>query len=341
MTRSISYSEVDTLLTCQAKHDFRYGDFLAGSSLREKAVVPLLSGGRAWGAAVAAWHVHANDEDAGAQAILALDASLEWDADRQREHGVHDQESHDELRMDLLAILGHYVTSAPHVLMDKVVERELSVSLPSRSGKRASNRFRMLAFVDATESTDEGVWLDEFKLRGQLSPAKLIVSGRQIRWYAWAYERQYGERVLGVYVNERLRQAPKPARVLKSGKPSHAVNQLCTPEAYEALCLETQEEPKQTTVDALAARDWQRRTPVIFREEELEEAGRELVSAAHQIALFDTGKLEPVRNVSRMTCSHCSFQEICPAPDPALVDALFERLPAKGGPGVRNRVQSP
>ncbi len=35
----------------------------------------------------------------------------------------------------------------------------------------------------------------------------------RIRWYSWAYERQTGEQVRGVWVNERLREAPKPAQV--------------------------------------------------------------------------------------------------------------------------------
>jgi hypothetical protein len=349
--RVLSWSEIDTVLTCQAKHDFRYGDQLAGSSLKEKAVAPLLSGGRAWGAAIAAWHTNSGELDAGLKAIAALDASLEEDADQQREFGVFRQEDFDALRLELLQILHHHVDVVEPIPMDSVTERRLLVPLPSRTGERSSNRYWLVCYVDATEGWDEAgwarsgearhgearlgearrgaPWLDEFKLRGQLSDVRLIANSRQIRWYAWAFWRQFGVKPGGVWVNERLRQAPKPPVILKSGKVSHAVQQTCTPRAYEAACSETGEEPREATLEALRARRWFQRVPVVFRDGELEEAGRELVSAAQQIHALDQGQFLPLRNVKRSTCPSCPYRDICPAPDNELIEALFERRPAK------------
>lgn len=328
--RLLSFTEIDTLLTCQAQHDFQYGDQLAGSSLRAKSTPPLLSAGRAWGAAVAAWHSHPGVDGSGEAATQALKASLEADAAEQCEAGVYDPDEHRKQSINLMAILLHYTATVERVQMEPVTERRLLVPIPSRTGRRDSSRYRLIAFLDATESTDDGPWIDEFKLRNRLTPADMIVRSRQIRWYAWAYWQETGVRPVGVWVNERLHQAPKPARVLASGKPSHAKDQLATAESYEALCLEHEVDPVPTTVEHLRARKWQQRVPVMFRDRELEAAGQELVSAARLVAQMDSGALTPLRNVKRSTCDWCGYKEICESPrDDALVDALFDRRPAK------------
>lgn len=54
--RYLSYSEIETALSCWARWDFTYGGRLAGSTLKPRRVAAILSEGRAWGAAVAAWH---------------------------------------------------------------------------------------------------------------------------------------------------------------------------------------------------------------------------------------------------------------------------------------------
>ena len=329
-TRVLSFSEVSRFLDCQARWDFSYGDQLAGSSLKEKAVAPLLSGGRAWGAAIAAYHVHAGQVDAGELAIAAMDESLQADAERQREFGVHDQSEHDELRTRLLAILVHQIEANEPIVMDAMTERELLVPIPSRTGRRSSSKYKLLCYIDATETMSDGsVWLDEFKLRGSLYPAKLIVMSRQIRWYAWAYQQATGQKVTGVWMNERLNEAPKPPRVLASGKLSHAKDQLTTAAAYIAACEEYGEEPVTTTIEELQARKWGQRVPVMFREDELEEAGLELVSAAKQIHAMETRQLFPLRNAKRQNCGWCPYRDVCPSPNNELIDALFERLPPK------------
>ncbi len=335
-TRILSYSEVQTALDCQAKWDFRYGGHLAGDALREKAIAPILSGGRAFGAAVATWHVNMGHIDAGEEALRAMDESLDADADQQREHGVHQQDKHDELRLDLLRIVQHYMELADEVVMDPVLERALLVPIPSRTGVRSSTRYKLLSYLDATETDEDGgLWINEFKLRGSLTSVALLQLNRQIRWYSWAYWKATGKKPIGVYVNERLREFPKPPRLVKTGRkdgsvrPSHATDQLCTAAAYVQVCREYEEEPHQETLDALQARRWQQRVPILFRDTELQEAGRELVSAARLIHDLDTGELMPLRNAKRANCNGCAFRDICASPDNALVDALFERRPPK------------
>lgn len=325
-TRVLSYSEVSRALDCQAAWDFAYGGHLAGSALRPKQVAPLLSEGRAFGAAAAAYHVTGE----GQAAMDAMDESLEADADRQREFGVHDQDSHDEMRLRLLVLLSHYIENAEPIEMEPITERRLLVPIPSRSGGRASSRYRLICYIDATTTDESGTWLVEFKLRRRLSSVEQIARQRQLRWYAWAYERETGEAVVGVKTIERWNEVPKQPRVLKSGKPSHAKDQLCTAEAYRAVCGELEGDPDPETVEALERRRWQQVVPVIFTQTELSAAGDELVSAGRLIHLLDSGGLTPLRNVKQSNCAGCAFRDICPEPENAvLVDSLYERKPPK------------
>jgi hypothetical protein len=334
--RSISHTECQALLTCQAQHDFRYGDVLASSSLRPKDTPVLLREGRAWGRAVAAFP--AAGSEARDYAIRVLVDALEEDAEQQRDAGFYDADEHRETAAKLRAMLEHYAEESDPLPIDRL-EHELLVPLPSRSGKGDSSRYRLQVFFDGIHVDHQGrTWLVEFKLRRKFSPYALIANSRQIRYYAWAYQREMGQPVTGVIVDERLNEVPKPARILKSGQPSHAKDQLTTPELYIAACEKADVEPLQETLAALEARPWQQRTspPIFLSQEEIAEAGRELVSLGEQVRDADAGRY-PVRNVRPQNCNGCAFKEICNNPqETEMVDALFERVPAK-----RDRQESP
>jgi hypothetical protein len=329
--RLLSYTEISRAMTCQAQWDFSYGDQLAASSLRPKTIVPYLQEGRAFGAAAAAYHA----ELTGEAAVFAMDASLEADAERQREFGVFDEDAYVSMRTRLLAILLHYIETTDDWRADPETEHELLTPIPSRTGG-ISNRYRLLAYIDATKQIEGRTWLVEFKLRSTLSKAEMIQLWRQTRIYAWAWWQVTGEKPAGVEVIERLNEPPQPVRMVKGKRksdpelvPSHARSQMTTPEAYLDACLEYEVVPIPNTLEELRARRWQQTFPIQFRDGELEEAGRELVSAAKLIQMLDSAELYPVRNAKPQNCRGCQFKEICPAPDPGLVDALFERVPAK------------
>lgn len=320
-------------LDCQAKHAFAYtGHLTDGDALIPKTTAPRLSAGRAWGAAVAAWHSTDLSQllSPEQQAFAALDGALHDDATEQLRNGTYDEAAHEALHEELLAVFMHYTQTTERWSLDPVLERKLLVALPSRSSERKSSRYKLIAYLDGTK----GDWLVEFKYRSTLTPATIVVLSRQIRWYAWAYWQATGRKPVGVEVHERLAEAPKAPRLVQGRKksegkvPSHAKDQTCTVEAYEALCADYGVSPRAETVEALRARRWQQTVPVLFRDGELEEAGRELVSAAQQIHLLDSGRVMPLRNAKRH-CNWCQFREICPTPDPELVDALHRRVPAK------------
>lgn len=340
-TRTLSYSEIQTALTCMARHAFAYtGHLTGGDTLKPRSIAPILSEGRAWGAAVAAWH--ADREHRLMRATAALHASLIADADQMIEAGLPvDLDGLVEMEQRLAIMLGHYcATSVPFSNLTRL-EDEVDVPIPSRGG-RVSNRYRFLARIDGYTVDDEGrQWIVEFKLRGRLQPFSLIERQRQIRWYAWALSRcQRGYGPDGVIVEERLNAIPHEPNLVKARRkgegiegrvPSHAVDQLTTAAEYVAVCERYGVEPMPETMTALEARVWQQRhAPLRLRPSELAEAGRELVSAAKLIRDLDSGELAPIRNATSSNCGRCQFREICAEPsDHLFVDSLFVRRPPK------------
>jgi len=334
--RLISHSEAATLLDCQAKHAFAYtGSLTGGKAIAPKVQpIPLLAG-KAWGRAVAELHTGADalvgpDSSLSQRAMRARGAlvdSLREDADSQREHGVYDEEAHEALAIELEEILDHYVETSEALPLTNP-EHELEVSIPS-SGKRKSNLYRLQGFLDGLHRDAEGrLWIVEFKLRKQLTAFEQVVLWRQLRWYSWAWREETGESITGAIVEERLRKAPAPVKLNQDGAPSKV--QTCRLDDYIDAWQKLGAEPDAEVVAKLAGKDWQKRHTVLFREGELDEAGKQLVSIGQQIRDLDVGDLYPIRNPSPMRCPGCAFREICPTPDDTdLVDALFERVPAK------------
>lgn len=351
MSRSISYSEISSAQTCQARHAFGYtGHLTYGQTLHRRAIAPRLSHGRAWGAAVAAWHAFPADHTlmgcwqpvrAKMAAHGSLLASYAADIAEQAQSGVWVSPLLQVERQNWLAeVLDHYVATADRLPNLTRLEGEIDIPLPSRTGRRSSSLYRFQGFIDGfTVDDHDHEWIDEFKLRDSLTSVKQIELGRQIRWYAWAHQRASGRQVVGVIVDERLSKAPKPPRLVQARRkhegidgyvPSHAVDQLCLPEDYLTLCEEYGVSYHDETVLALQQRVWQQRVPIPFRPSELEEAGQELVSAAKLIRDLDSGDLFPVRNAQPALCNGCKFRDVCAEPnDELFVDTLFERTVPK------------
>lgn len=342
MKRLISHTEISTAFDCQAKHAFSYtGVLTGGDALKSRQPHIRLRAGRAWGRAFAA--IHGCDPGVDqlsrlAVGLQALNASLDEDSAQLEGHGFYDLTEHHDLATRLSDVLWHYIcTSDPLHLTDP--EIELIVPIPSRSGVRKSNRFAFHGFLDGLTVIDARLWIVEAKLRDRLTDYAQIVLGRQYRRYAWATERRFDIQVAGVIVDERLSDAPKPARWVSAKRkgdgvngrvPSHAKDQLTTPDLYREACAEAGVDPDPETVAALGQRRWQARHMVMFRRSEIEEAGRELVSAAQLIAQLDTGALHPVRNPDPRRCPGCAFKDVCAFPeDRELVDVNFDRVVPK------------
>jgi hypothetical protein len=336
--RVLSYTEIETALTCWARHDFAYGGRLTGGdTLKPKKLAPILSQGRAWGAAVAAFHQGQGTLLAAWNAHAALNESLLADTRDARERGF-DTDFVAEEASRLGRILDHYIATT--VPLDNLtrLEEEILVPVPTVGGKRGSTKYKFVAYIDGWTTTRDGQeWIVEFKLRQGLQDPDLMQKARQYPWYAWAKGRQSTSKPLGVLVDERLNDFPHPARLVKGKKKtdppftvSHAKDQVTTPDVYLAACLEHGVDPDPYTVAHLDRREWQHRVPLMFRPSELETAGNEIRDAAKLIGMLDRGELTPIRNAARSRCRGCKFSRICANPtDHLLVDMLYERTVPK------------
>ena len=334
MIRLLSDTEARTLLTCQAQWDFRYGGRLAGDALKPLETASLLREGKLWGRAVATYHaalaaagpapavVLADCEGAAREALREDVPRLDGDSDEDYERRVDAYLAvHADDIERTLAMLAHYVaTSAP--LAIERAEQEFRVPIPSRSGGR-SNVYRLQCFIDGVHTDEHGQWIVEYKLRKQLSPFEQIERSRQLRWEAWAWRETYGVEPVGVIVDERLNALPAEVRRNPDGRPSK--QQSCTPEAYTAAGGKD-----DGVLEALRAKSWQARHPLLLSSAEIDEAGEQLRSVARQLHGFESGELYPVRNPSQMNCGMCAFRTICTQPhDRELVDAHYLRVPPK------------
>lgn len=330
--RLLSHSEIDTALTCWARHAFAYtGRLTDGYALRPREIPLVLSEGRAHGAAVAKWHERGKTLMAALEAADALRRSLVEDEQEMRavglEPSVQDRVATEARLMD---ILGHYVTTVEPLGNLTRLEDEVIVPIPSRTGINASSRYRFQCFIDGWTVDEQGrAWLVEFKLRRRLHTVELIANSRQMRWYAWALRQAKGIEPVGVLVDETWNEVVAPPRMIASGV-SHAKQQRTTAELYIAVCREHGVEPHVDTVDHFDSIRWHHRVPVLFRDGELDQAGRELVTAAQLIRDLDSGQLEPLRHVSPMTCGPCRFRRVCANPqDQLFVESLFTLEPPK------------
>lgn len=326
--RLLSHSEIETALACWARWDFRYGGRLAGTALKPLTTPSRLYEGRAWGAAVAAYHANPDTLLAAWDAHEALRLSLRRDAVAMSERGfLLPPEVIAEAELRLGAMLDHYITTADP-LPGKLtrLEGEMQVPIPSRGGKHASTRYRFQGYIDGYISPEGQQWIVEYKLRDSLTDPELIQRQRQPRWYAWALAQVQGFHPTGVIVDERLNVPLGVPKINKDGRPSHDKRQRITAEDYIEACRERGEEPRFEMVQSLRERGWQQRVPILFRPDELDEAGQELVTAAKLIRDLDSGELYPLRHAIRPTCNHCDFRSICAEPqDESYVDTLFAR----------------
>jgi hypothetical protein len=340
--RLLSYSEISSALSCQARHAFAYtGHLTGGSTLRRRSISRTLSDGRAWGVAAARWHQGARTLLGAVEAADALRLELDAAEAEMFERGVTlEVAERVAAEARLLEVFTHYASTVEPFAGLSRLEHEIVVPIPSRGGVRSSSRYRFLAKIDGwTLDADGRPWLVEFKLRNRLSAVQVIQSSPQLRWYAWALERSHGITPVGVLLDERLNVAPHTPRVVKAKRRgegidgltvSHSADQAITVEAYVEACRRYDVQTNPDTLAALHSRVWQQRVPIIFRAGELDQAGQELVSAAKLIRDLDSGELTPIRNAAPHLCNGCAYREVCPTPDDELyVEALYERTEPK------------
>lgn len=343
--RTLSNSEVSAALECWAKWDFMYGGRLTGGdTLKPKGVVALLTRGGAWGAGMAAWHSGESND----AVEFHFRTSLLKDAAKSANVGLPiPAEVIDAQHLELVHLFQHYADTQTRFANLTWLEEEITVPIWSRREDTLyddlfrpgrSNRFHFLAKIDGFSTNPTAVlageWIVEFKLRGQLRKISVMERETQLRWYAWAYWMKYGRIPAGIIVDSWLAEVPQQPRLINATKGrgidgkmlSEAKDQVTRLDWYLAACEKYDQSPAPNLVDALTARRWGLRAAIPFSENELWQAGQELVSAGKFISMLDRGELQPLRNAGPRVCGSCRFDRICSNPrDKFYVDTLFTR----------------
>jgi hypothetical protein len=317
--RLISHSEVDRLLGCSLAWDFAYGGTLTGHTLQPLIPHYYLRRGKAWGGAWQAWH---ETGDLGL-ARLVLHRSLEMDAEEQMAAGQYDEAEHIELEALLFSCIEHYAHHALPLELSSP-ERRLVVPIP---GVDASLDMRL----DGVAINDDGLKVPvEAKLRKSLSSFGDVLRWRQPRWYAWGIRETYDVDVRGFIIDERLAETPPedaPVKINKGREVSKV--QSCTPLVYRSTCTLLGETPDPEVLERLEKKHdptrYHARHVISFTPDELDEAGREIKSAAEMIIRYDHRWYYPMRNPS-YRCNSCAFREVCLDPKDVEVNAALYRL---------------
>jgi hypothetical protein len=322
--RLISQSEAGKALECQADWDFRYGGTLAGSALKPRLLKPVMDDGTAWGRAIAAWHAAPDPRYRYFLARTELEQALvDIRAERAKLGLPPDLEGEADRRARLEAILhDHDRNRRAPALRIEAVERRLVVPIPAPGPAG----WALDLYIDLVSVDEYGTpGIVENKLRTSLTSGKLVVS-RQVRWYAWAWREVYGK-APRVIVDERKNGVPSPGVTLKQdGTP--AKRQSCGLAEYLEACRELGLEPNADTVRSIERKRWHARHELYLTPDELDDAGREVASAALLILDLEAGRW-PIRNAGRR-CGGCFYRYVCNDPrDSELVDALFVRRPSK------------
>jgi RecB family exonuclease len=236
------------------------------------------------------------------------------------------EERWEELRTLGLGMLDFYFAYAPNQdsFTPKFVEVEFEVPIPGLQDTVYQGR------IDLIVEDEYGYWLIDHKTTAQLAQTEWLALDDQCSSYAWAIKMKLGLEVRGVIYNELRKKAPSKPRVLRDGTLSVAKNQDTTYETYLQAIREGgySEKAYQPMLDYLKmnARQFVRRTKVIFRPETLQVVERRIRMEA--LEMLDNPLIYPTP--SRMNCNGCSFFAPCLAlhegrdPD-TILDENYER----------------
>lgn len=292
--RIISQSEIATFLDCQFKHGFAYGGL--GEPIRAKSRPEYLADGSSWGSAIAL--LHTEGFNAAYDSLAALPEG--------------------ENREKLIQLLSSYTNKyEPLNLIE--TEKELTVHLARPDNDLLG--WYYVGHLDGVHKDSDGfLWIVEYKLRTTLYSLEQISFMRQIKWYAWAWIKQFKTMPRGIIVDETLNQLPKPIRFNKNGSVSAV--QSCTAEEYVDACLKHHTPVNENTLQKLQEKQWHARHKIFFSERELAEVPEELDRVASLLRHYDSGALRPVRNTTAR-CARCEYKLICPDPNNSLLREEF------------------
>ncbi len=226
LRQTISISEINSRLSCQVKHDFRYNRRLVPAEERE-----VLTLGKAVHIGLEGWYLTRDIE----HALRAMREYLEGSAYR------------DDLIPLASGMLRGYVEHWRGQDDFEVMHVELPFRVPliTPSGM-ASRIFDLVGRVDmVVRKPDGSVWVVEHKTLGAKDSQyfRRLETDFQIRAYVWAVSRFLGVPIKGVSYNVLRTKLPVEPEILKNGSISKRANIDTTLEVFMAALIRTNSNP--------------------------------------------------------------------------------------------------
>jgi len=224
--QTVSISEINSRLSCQVKHDFRYNRRLVPAEERE-----VLTLGKAVHIGLEGWYLTRNID----HALQAMRDYLERSA-----YG-------DDLIPLASGMLKGYVEHWRDQDDFEVLHVELPFRVPLISPSGIASRiFDLVGRVDmVVRKPDGSLWGVEHKTLGTKDAQyfRRLETDFQVRAYVWAVSRFLGVEVRGILYNVLRSKLPVEPEILKNGSISKRSNIDSTAEVFEAALARTGSNP--------------------------------------------------------------------------------------------------
>jgi len=224
--QTVSISEINSRLSCQVKHDFRYNRRLVPAEERE-----VLTLGKAVHIGLEGWYLTRNID----HALQAMRDYLERSA-----YG-------DDLIPLASGMLKGYVEHWRDQDDFEVLHVELPFRVPLISPSGIASRiFDLVGRVDmVVRKPDGSLWVVEHKTVGVKDSQyfRRLETDFQVRAYVWAVSRFLGIEVRGILYNVLRSKLPVEPEILKNGSISKRANIDSTAEVFEAALARTGSNP--------------------------------------------------------------------------------------------------
>jgi PD-(D/E)XK nuclease superfamily protein len=297
--RYVSNEELRTLFNCEAQWDFRYGDRLAGDSLKPLTDVDRLVSGSIWDRLAKSYN----------------------------RNGIYPKSR--EAMQDLC---GFSIELAEYEKQLALIRRYSSMNRPIRTTEVAEYRVAVSPILDLWVSPDDlyassdGLWYIDYKLRASLTSVEYLQRNMQGMLYVWG-ARKAGIDIKGIIFDETLNEMPAEVRYNKDGRPSKV--QTCSASDYLKGCVSGGYLPDPEIIKKLEDRKVHQRVVVDHFDFDLDTIEATIQSAYTRITFLENGLLYPTRTRNSMICRYCRYNNICEFPEPDYIDFLYERKPAK------------
>lgn len=292
MSRTVSFSSIQTWKTCRLRHHWRYD-----RNLEPNRYEPRMTLGTLCHAGIEGWLTY--------KYIGSIIATKAQEFASERGYFEEEQGALNELAILAQNVVSRYIDDHTHWLKAHrpvVVEEPFDLKIPG-TRNRIQGRF------DAILKDANGLWLAEWKFPARFRSEEDVELSTQLAIYQWAAIR-CGYPVIGILYNQILPRLPAIPEQNKNGTTSR--KEIMTDwETYAATVRERGEDPslyEEEMKPKLANKEFFRSYRIYRTPEQVEHYVEELVAVSRDI---NSPKRRVYACENSIHCGGCQYREIC------------------------------